>query len=122
MSEQTEPIDGKSIATNKLIMTQTYWYKSMLNIDFNKSIYYTLFINNGSNYTTYWLSSRCLCALSNNGDFSIRTVTGGSVKRDLLFSSTGDYWGMTWSFRPIVTLNLDVQLEPDGTNTWKIAE
>ena len=40
----------------------------------DKEMYYKLFINNGSNYPTYWMSSRCVNAYSSGADFSVRSV------------------------------------------------
>ena len=85
LSEQTTPIDETSTqAGTSIKITQTYWYKSMAETDFKDSIYYNLFINNGSNYSTYWMSSRCVRAGSNSADFRVRYVHSGGVGADYL--------------------------------------
>lgn len=37
-----------------------------------------------------------------------------------MFALNGFTNDANYDFRPVVTLNSNVQLEPDGTNTWKI--
>ena len=66
LSEQTTPIDEfYTQAGTSIKITQTYWEKTMESNDFKNPIYYNLFINDGtSNYTTYFISSRCTDAAS----------------------------------------------------------
>ena len=83
-----------------------------------------MFINNGSNYPDYWLSSRCVNCGSDGGSFDVYIVEECNVKLFYTFGSNGNYnhTSYGYSLRPIVTLNSNVQLEPDGTNTWKIVD
>ena len=120
LSEQTSPVTGKSTATNRLKVTQTYWYKSMASTDFTDSKYYTLFINNGSNLATYWLSSRCVDCNSSYADFFVRFVYNGYVDSYFMFSSYGYTDGRTYAFRPVVSLESNIQLSGDRTNGWTI--
>ena len=120
LSEQTSPVTGKSTATNRLKVTQTYWYKSMASTDFTDSKYYTLFINNGSNLATYWLSSRCVDCYSSFAFFFVRYVSSGRVSSSTMFYSDGDTYGITYAFRPVVSLESNIQLSGDSTNGWTI--
>ena len=115
LSEQTTPInETKTTANEKIKITQTYWYKTMSANDFNgdsKEMYYKLFINNGEkNYNAYWMSSRCVNALSGFAYFHVRFVYSGSVYADDLDYS-GDGWNShDYAFRPCITLNSNVQV------------
>ena len=114
LSEQTTPINEKKTTANeKIKITQTYWNKEMSENDFdgeNKEMYYKLFINNGSNYPTYWMSSRCFDAGSNFAYFGVRRVYSGRVYAyDLCDSDGGDY-SFGCAFRPCITLNSNVQI------------
>ena len=114
LSEQTTPInETNKIANEKIKITQTFWYKTMSANDFdgeNKEMYYKLFINNGSNYPTYWMSSRCANAYSDNAGFSIHNVNSGYVSADLLCNSGDDERFYDYAFRPCITLNSNVQV------------
>ena len=120
LSEQTSPVTGKSTATNRLKVTQTYWYKSMASTDFTDSKYYTLFINNGSNLATYWLSSRCVYCYSSYACFNVRLVDYGNVPIYDMFDSGGNTNGGAYAFRPVVSLESNIQLSGDSTNGWTI--
>ena len=114
LSEQTIPInETKTTASEKIKITQTHWDKTMSANDFdgeNKEMYYKLFINNGSNYPTYWMSSRCVCAYSDNAGFNVHIVYSGNVNANGLCSSS-DYVGSHGcAFRPVITLNSNVQV------------
>ena len=87
----------------------------------SSSKFYDLFIKNGENYyASYFLSSRCATCYDNAVAFRIRCIKEGSIRGDDVFDSWGGPNGMLYAFRPVVTLDSNVQLEPDGTNTWKI--
>ena len=113
LSEQTTPInETKTTANEKIKITQTYWYKTMSENDFdgeNKEMYYKLFINNGSNYPTYWMSSRCVHAASDSG-FCVRYVNSGGVNAYRLCDSFGGEDSLVCAFRPCITLNSNVQI------------
>ena len=114
LSEQTTPInETKTTASEKIKITQTYWYKTMSANDFdgeNKEMYYKLFINNGSNYPTYWMSSRCVLADSDNAHFDVRNVDSGIVDAGHLFNSIDNEGSYDYAFRPCITLNSNVQV------------
>ena len=120
LSEQSTPVTGKSTATSKLKVTQTYWGDSMASTDFTDSKYYTLFINNGSNLATYWLSSRCVNCNSSIASFRVRFVAYGRVNFYNVFDSGGYAGGNTYAFRPVVSLESNIQLSGDSTNGWTI--
>ncbi len=114
LSEQTTPInETKKIANEKIKITQTYWDKTMSANDFdgeNKEMYYKLFINNGSNYPAYWMSSRCVNANSDNANFLVRRVDSGLVGARNLCDSGGCEFSYVFAFRPVITLNSNVQV------------
>ena len=119
VSEQKKLVTGRLTATdNKLKATQTLWIRTIQNTDFIDTKYNNVILNNLS---TYWLSSRCVaCDSSLCGYGCYYIEPGRSVNYNWLYLSTGDTNYDNKSFRPVVTLNSDVQLEADGTNTWKI--
>ena len=117
LSSQTIPITGSNTASTRLKATHTYWEKSMDVLDFANSEYYNLFINGMS----YWLSSRSIYCGSNRVYYGVRFVHDGrNLKYEYLFTSNGETVGVKNPFLPVVTLEQGIQLEPDGTNTWKI--
>ena len=114
LSEQTTPInETKTTASEKIKITQTYWYKTMSANDFdgeNKEMYYKLFINNGNNYPTYWMSSRCISAISDRAFFDVRYVQSGDVYDAGLCNSRDGESSHCCAFRPVITLNSNVQV------------
>ena len=92
----------------------------MASTDFTDSKYYTLFINNGSNLATYWLSSRCVNCNSSIASFRVRFVAYGRVNFYNVFDSGGYAGGNTYAFRPVVSLESNIQLSGDSTNGWTI--
>lgn len=121
LSEQSILIDGKDAAKSRLKVTQTQWGKTMETTDFINSKYYTLFIKiNNVNYPEYCLSSRYVFCNPYRAGFGVRIVGNSAVSSSGIMGSNnweGDY---TCSFRPVVILDLNIQLEADGTDTWKI--
>ena len=80
----------------------------MASTDFTDSKYYTLFINNGSNLKGYWLSSRCVYCSSSDASFDVRSVYDGRVGDYDVFISDGSPYGITYAFRPIVSLESNI--------------
>ena len=91
--------------------------------DFKKEKYYELFINNGSNYPTYWLSSRCIYADTDCANFYIRDVGLGGVGADYVYISSSYENTTNYAFRPCITLKsnvqIDVQNDKDGSTPEK---
>ena len=110
-SEQKELINQttKPQATS-LEVKYTYWCKTMTTSDFKNSKYYELFINNGSNYSTYWMSSRCIDYPSGGARFNISRVHSGDVRASSLYNTNGAEYSDVNAFRPVVTLNSNVQI------------
>ena len=110
-SEQKELINQttKPRATS-LEVKYTYWCKTMTISDFKNSKYYELFINNGSNYSTYWMSSRCIDYPSGGARFNISRVHSGDVRASSLYNTNGAEYSDVNAFRPVVTLNSNVQI------------
>ena len=123
LSEQPELLnETKTQAEISLKMIQTYWGKSMVEDDFSNSIYYNLFINRGSNYSTYWISSRCLHANYNDVGFNVRIVDSGNVSANYLYYSGGEERLLTYAFRPVITLKSNVQIDTDNSGDGSTAE
>jgi len=114
LSEQTTPInETKTTANEKIKITQTDWENLMFINDFDgdsKEMYYKLFINNGRNYPTYWMSSRCVHAYSDYATFDVRLVKSGDVCAFDLYNSRGREGIFDYAFRPCITLNSNVQV------------
>ena len=110
-SEQKELINQttKPQATS-LEVKYTYWCKTMTTSDFKNSKYYELFINNGSNYSTYWMSSRCIDYPSGGARFNISRVHSGDVRASSLYNTNGAEYSDVNAFRPVITLNSNVQI------------
>ena len=123
LSEQTELINQttKPQATS-LEVKYTYWNKTMTTTDFKDSKYYELFINNGSNYSTYWMSSRCIGVASNVAGFTVRLVSTGTVNVYRLCNSNGYEIPNVYAFRPIITLNSNVQIDTANSGNGSTAE
>ena len=122
LSEQTELINQttKPQATS-LEIKYTYWNKTMTTNDFKNSKYYELFINNGSNYSTYWMSSRCVLTDSYYAGFYVRYVYSGDVGANFLCNS-GDYERpYAYAFRPVITLNSNVQIDTANSGNGSTA-
>ncbi len=111
----------ESKQADTLDVKYTFWYKTMSANDFdgeNKEMYYKLFINNGSNYPTYWMSSRCVDANSVFADFFVRRVDSGNVSANYLCFSRGYEYSYVYAFRPCITLNSNVQVTSgDGSES-----
>ena len=90
--------------------------------DFKDSKYYELFINNGSNYPVYWMSSRCVSARSNYAHFYVRLVNSGSVDAYRVYHSNVSEDSCAYAFRPIITLNSNVQIDTANSENGKTAE
>ena len=114
LSQQQEPIIGSKNASTTLKVRQTYWYKDMLQTDFNNEIYYNIFISNEKNEAfNYWLSTRCVHALTSQVGFDIRRVNEKYIGSSLNLCNsarTGEEEN-TMSFRPVITLKRNVTIE-----------
>ena len=121
VSEQHDFVTtGKATSTTSTLKN-TYWNKTMTTNDFKDSKYYELLINNGSNYATYWMSSRCVHAYSNGADFHVRRVYSGDVNAYGLFLSIGDERPRAYAFRPVITLNSNVQIDTANSGNGSTA-
>ena len=115
LSKQTDPITGVNPAKSWTVK-YTYWNKTMAESDFTNPIYYNLFINNGSNYSTYWMSSRCVTAGSGRALFSVRVLSSGFLYAYDLYSSDDSTGNDGYALRPVVTLNSNVLVKSgEGT-------
>ncbi len=120
LSEQTKFINQTTKSqVNSWTLKKTYWDQSMNNTDsFTDSKYYELFINNGTNYPTYWMSSRCIDAYSDLAGFNVHIVGNGNINTEpnSLCNSLGSERSCAYAFRPVITLNSNVQaISGDGT-------
>ena len=120
LSEQTKFINQTTKSqVNSWTLKKTYWDQTMNNTDsFKDNKYYKLFINNGSNYPTYWMSSRCIDAYSDLAGFNVHIVGNGNINTEpnSLCNSLGSERSCAYAFRPVITLNSNVQaISGDGT-------
>ena len=89
--------------------------------DFKDSKYYELFINNGNNYAKYWISSRCVCASSLVASFSVNIVFSGDIFATGLYGSNNYEAPDVLAFRPIITLNSNVQIDTANSGNGSTA-
>ena len=99
-----------------------YWNKSMISEDFYSSKYYELFINNGSNNLTYWMSSRCVFADFGLAHFDVRLVYSGGVFSYGLCASYDTELPQVQAFRPIITLNSKVRIDTANSGNGSTAD
>ena len=118
VSKQDGFVTGNGTSATSTLK-KTYWSQSMTSADkFTDSKYYELFIKNNenNNYPTYWMSSRCVIAYSNFANFGVRFVNSGRVDVFGLCNSDGTEISRDYAFRPVITLNSNVQIvSGDGT-------
>ena len=112
LSDQTKFINQTTKSqVSSWTLTKTYWSQTMNSTDsFTDSKYYELFINNGSNYSTYWMSTRCIYAHSNDAYFGVSRVNSGLVGAGTLYNASGIEDPYGYGFRPVITLNSNVQV------------
>ena len=123
ISEQEELINQTSILQTSLLQSKhTYWIKTMVTNDFKNSKYYELFINNDNDYSIYWISSRCVYTTSNYAIFTIRYVVSGDVSSYGLYNSNDSGNSIGYAFRPIITLNNNVQIDTANSGNGSTAE
>lgn len=132
LSEQKQPInETKTTANESIKAMQTVWYKTMTPSDFEKAKYYELFVNNGSNYPTYWMSSRCVDIGLNIVNFYVRVLYAGSINANNMYHSNDYEYPNNFSLRPIITLKSNVKIDeantgdgstPEKAYTIKLAE
>ena len=109
VSSQESFVTGNDISSTTTLK-KTYWFQSMNNTDsFIDNKYYKLFTNNGKDYPTYWISSRCVVANSDYADFDVRAAGPGNVGACYLYRS-GIENSFDFAFRPCITLNSNVQV------------
>lgn len=111
LSEQDRPInETKSIANEKIKITNTYWCRGMTSIDFDNG-YYELFIKKGEkNYGTYFVSSRCIYAGPDVANFDVSGIGSNLISAYDLCDSFGRIYTCAHSFRPVITLNSNVKV------------
>ena len=122
VSEQHDFVTTGKAKSATSTLKKTYWNKTMTTTDFKDSKYYELLINNGSNYATYWMSSRCVNANSNYAYFNVRIVNSGGVGAGGLYRSYDDVSSYAYAFRPIITLNSNVQIDTANSGNGSTAE
>ena len=126
LSEQKEFINQTTKPqVNSWTLKETCWSQSMNNTDsFTDSKYYELFINNGSNYPTYWMSSRCVDAYSELVGFNVHIVGSGNINTEpnSLCNSIGSERSLNYAFRPVITLNSNVQIDTSTSGDGSTVE
>ena len=132
LSTQNDYINQTTVLkANSLVTKTTMWTKlnkssneleNMTTSDFNEDIYYKLFINNGENYNPYLMSSRCVIAYSDCAYFDVCGVVSGKVGALCLYTSHGDENSASVAFRPVITLNSNVQIDTSNSGDGSTAE
>ena len=121
LSEQDNNWYTGTTTVGTLNVVYTYWYKTMASGDWTNSKYHELFINNGSNYPVYWLSSRCVMCFATHSGFNGRCVGNGGVDAIWLYYSNNSSNSATYRVRPVVTLNSNIQvIGGNGIDGWII--
>ena len=124
VSEQKEFINQtEKIQANSWRVKKTYYYKTLdKSNSFTDTKYYELFINNGNNYPVYWMSSRCINTSSTNVSYLIRYVNSGYIgANDTYYSDLREAPG-NYAFRPVITLNSNVQIDTANSRNGSTAE
>lgn len=124
-SEQATPINqiALNMATSWTVK-YTYWGKTMNESDFKDLKYYELFLNNGNNKKSYWISSRCISAGSNYIYFRVGFAsTNGGIGGYTLYGSHDYTRTIDYAIRPVITLKSNVKIDTtDVTRDGSTAE
>ena len=112
LSSQETFVNGSDVSATSTLK-YTFWsdYKKIMSTNDYKDGYYNLFINNGNNYDIYWMSSRCITTNSIGAGFRICNVNSGYVFADSLCFTYEYDSTYTYAFRPVITLNSDIQID-----------
>ena len=115
LSEQNEIIIQKEAVSAKTWKLKTTYYNyNITKQSFKNEQYYNLFGN-----TSYWLSSRCVNAQYDSAIFDVFKIENNKIDAFGVYASNGTNNTNSYSFRPVVTLNSNVQLDTtkaaDGT-------
>ena len=111
LSEQPSIMTGTGTASTWTVK-YTYWYnQSMGASNYVDPMYHELFHTAATG--TYWLSSRCVNARSDDAGFSVRYVTSSRVDAFHLFYSYGSEYSGTYRVRPVVYLESNVKIDTD---------
>ena len=123
VSEQPEFINQTpKTEVNSWELKNNFWHQN-INIDnFIDPIYYKLFLNNGSGYPLYWLSSRCIFADSENAGFIVRRVAGEYIDGHGACFSNNTENPFEGALRPVVTLNSNVQMDTENSGDGSTAK
>ena len=122
LSEQTSIITGTGTASTWTVKC-TYWENNMRESNYVEPIYYDLFHTAATD--TYWLSSRCVDAVSNDVGFDMRFADFYHVGAIPLFQCNGyENFFYTYRVRPVVSLESNVEIDTsiagkDGTSSDK---
>ena len=101
----------------------TYWNKDIVEEDFKNPQYYDLFMKkNSKNYTTYWLSSRCINYYAGRAYFDIYKIETSNVGSRSLYHSENAEGSFCYSFRPVITLKHNIELNVNGEEDGSTAE
>lgn len=128
LSEQTKFIDqNESNIVTSWNIKYTYWKKIVDINEFYNYKYYEIFIGKDkNNYPIYWMSSRCIMPETNNTRtrFVIRNINAGAINGHSEYTSDNINYANAFSFRPVITLNSNVEVDTtntanDGTNSTK---
>ena len=122
LSSQNAFVTGNNTSATSTLKTTAWsdWQKPMTSNDYEDG-YYNLFINNGSNYDTYWMSSRLVSAHADIAGFGVNHVESGSVYSYTLYRSDNGESCYTHALRPIITINSNVQIDTANSGNGSTA-
>ena len=123
LSEQTELTNQTNeMRANSIEIKYTYWYKTMSIEDFKDKKYYEIFMNNGINYSTYWLTSRCINPSDDSAGFGINMVYSGYITAQCLYNSNNGKYPYECSYRPVITLNSNIKIDTVNSGNGSTSE
>ena len=112
-SQQTELINQtEEQKATSWSLKITYKWKKLNEESFFNSKYYGMFLNEGENTRRYWLSSRAIWLTDNYARFGIACCGYGTVDGPHLYDSSSEKTvKISYYFRPVITLNSNVQID-----------
>lgn len=119
---------GSLTASSTLVVTQTYWYKTLATNNFIDENDFYLLISDPTlgQYPDYTIASRIITIQSGTVSFGVSYKLSTGTGFGTLYTTTGSGYNFKKPLRPIVTLNDNIELNIDDqgegtkTNPWKI--
>lgn len=124
-SEQFNYVSGHA-TSSKNSLHNTFWKETLNTDSFEKNIYNELFVkkNTNDNFDRYWISSRSISSSSGGADYRICIMDCGNIDAYILCTSWNSelLYNFSFSFRPVITLKSNIQLDTTKTGDGSSAE